>query len=353
VLEWRDYGPDYSFDAIRHEWDHLLEASWATPFQTREWLTSWAEATRQPLHLWTYWLGHHLVGLWPHVVSTRWLTTMRTAGTGPSDYQHPLIHGGAQETVSAQLASHWHGVAESCLIDLPQIRNGVLTVEPGTAWPQAGCPIVPLPSTFDEFLKSLGKSLRQDVNEGQGSRLAKRRLTLRQTSSADWRQGWEILLDLHGRRWKKRWMPGAFGTRQTRALHERWLSRAVPKGYATIYWLEQDGRPVGAIYTMRMNGQLFFYQSGIEPDLKGFSPGSILLGEAVRQAIEEGCTVLDMMRGLEGYKMRWKPSRIEANSRYVIAHGLEGRASRAIQRARFSVEQYLRRTIGKEGVVTQ
>ena len=48
-----------------------------------------------------------------------------------------------------------------------------------------------------------------------------------------------------------------------------------------------------------------YYLSGYDPDLEKLSIGNILVAHAIEQAVRDGATTFDFLRGAEEYKYRW------------------------------------------------
>jgi CelD/BcsL family acetyltransferase involved in cellulose biosynthesis len=51
--------------------------------------------------------------------------------------------------------------------------------------------------------------------------------------------------------------------------------------------------------------RVYLYISGFDPALDRLSPGMLLVGHALEQAVNEGFATLDFLRGQEPYKYFW------------------------------------------------
>jgi len=258
--------------------------------------------------------GHDLVGLFLLCTSRTPWKALRPMGIGPSDILKPLLRPGCEHALEAIV-----GALEevSCdLIDLQQIRENDPLVEllPGFERDeQALCPVLQLPPTFEEYLKTLGKSLRYDVNKG-----LKAELRVEDSHDEDSAlRNLDVFLELHARRWRKRGLPGAFGLPKVKRFQQDFVRRAGAEGMLRLQTLWQEGQPIGALYAMQAGNGTFFYQSGFDPGAGKVSPGTILVARSIRRAIEEGCTNFDFLRGAEPYKMRWKPTLTVSNIRLM------------------------------------
>jgi CelD/BcsL family acetyltransferase involved in cellulose biosynthesis len=58
-------------------------------------------------------------------------------------------------------------------------------------------------------------------------------------------------------------------------------------------------------YNLSAKGRVHAYLSGFDPQWSRFSPGAVLLGYSIRQAIEEGAIEFDFLRRPEPFKYAW------------------------------------------------
>ncbi|RYG42829.1 GNAT family N-acetyltransferase [bacterium] len=329
------------FGTFRSEWRALADrAPVATPFQTPEWAETWLRWYGKGLRPFALEMreGDDLVGVFPLVRSHSPWRAMRTIGTGPSDYLHPLAEAGKEAEVAREIRN-WMGERRG-LIDLHQVREDMpLGDEPG-GLDQAVCLVLDLPGTYDDYLKTLGKSLRYDAR-----RLDKLPVEIKTGREID------VFLDLHTRRWRKRGLPGAFLGRAT-GFHREWTTVAEREGWLRMTVLRHEGNAVGALYGMTMGRTSYYYQAGFDPEAKAISPGTLLVAHAIRTAIEEGANVFDFMRGDEPYKRRWKPTRELHNRRFLrTGPGPVAKAGEVWNRQGFRLENRVRARLEGRGLL--
>jgi CelD/BcsL family acetyltransferase involved in cellulose biosynthesis len=101
-------------------------------------------------------------------------------------------------------------------------------------------------------------------------------------------------------------------------------------GQLLIQVLDIDGIPAAAEYQFSGGRTLYAYQSGIDPERLGLSPGQVIMVAMVRWAIAYGYQAFDLMRGNEPYKAHWRakphdcleirivPSRIAPQLRHSV-----------------------------------
>jgi CelD/BcsL family acetyltransferase involved in cellulose biosynthesis len=73
-----------------------------------------------------------------------------------------------------------------------------------------------------------------------------------------------------------------------------------------------------------MKGRAYYYGGGFDPSAAAYSPGSLVVGEAIRYAAAEGCVEFHFLRGEEAYKRLWG-CRARQNHRLIAASSTAGR----------------------------
>ena len=322
-------GPSF-METLREEWDDLLLAApTATPFSTREWISTWWKfygTGRKPLAVEVR-EGKDLVGLFPLSISSGPWRTLRAMGTGPSDYLHPLAREGFETTLATALAPALRELKGVDLIDLHGIREDQPLSSISTH-DQARCLVLDLPPTYDAFLASLGKSLRYDVRRLDNSPFKEGKATIQNYPPGDLAEGMDVLLELHRARWRAKRLPGAFVGRLV-PFQRAWTAEAAARGWLWLSVLRVEGTPIGALYAMTVGKQVFYYQAGFAPTEGSISPGTLLVAHTIRRAIEEGKSRFDFLRGDEDYKRRWKPQNAFVDRRAVIALNARGKVGAA------------------------
>lgn len=356
------------------EWAGKLQGPWqelaaacpvATPFQTWEWQSLWFRhfgGSKSP-HVWTQYDGADLVGLYPMVRASGIWRSLRPMGCGPSDYLQPIMRPGYEGRVAEALAGYLCGLPQVDLVDLHQLRETqeLAVIHAGTSHDgglvlgQAACLVLDLPHKYDDYVASLSKSLRYDVRRldklaGAGGSVVVESPDPHDAQAVQ--AAMDVLFDCHKRRWRKRGLPGAFLGSKTQRFHYHWAETAARNDWMRVSLLRFDGRYVGAIYAMAFGKTAYFYQSGFDPVQGSISPGTLLVAHTIRQAIEEGRTSFDFMRGDEPYKRRWKPQHTFRNLRVLVAaKGWRGRSASAWNSAGFRIESRLRARLEGRGLI--
>jgi CelD/BcsL family acetyltransferase involved in cellulose biosynthesis len=342
---------------LEKPWKELLAASpSATPFQTWEWQSIWWKyyaKARKPVILGVY-EGNDLVGLMPLMISRAPWRTLRAMSSGAADYLHPLARSGYEGLVAEQLVGYMQEAEGFDLIDLHQLRETLPLAQlapQGKVLYQATCLVLDLPTSFDEYLSSIGKSLRFDVRKLDKELFTSGRATIEDVDEEGLTRGLDCFFQTHRERWRKRGLPGAFIGTKSERFHGEWARAAQRNGWLWLSVLHLDEQPIGTIYAMRLAKACYYYQAGFSPNASAVSPGSLLVGHTIRRAINEGLNTFDFLRGDEPYKRRWKPQHEYRNLR-VLAPGknVRGKIGQAWNDAGNRVESKVRARLEGRGL---
>jgi CelD/BcsL family acetyltransferase involved in cellulose biosynthesis len=317
---------------LRGEWHDLLARSGAGAnglALTPEWLLAWwrefGGLGGRRLRLAVLRRGPRLVGLAPLLSRRAWyppgipFRRLEMLGTGEpeadsicSDYLNVIVERGAEAEVAAALT---RAAAGRRLGDWDEI---VLTRLDGddpmtAALAAAGlatqrrsldeAPYIPLPATWDDYLKRLDRKKRYLVRHSHDEFVAwagaDRRLG-RATTADGLARGKRALVALHHERWQG---GGSFRSPRFLRFHDTMMDWRLREGGLELLTLYARGEPAAALYGLVWDGKVYFYQCGRKLDVpKNVRPGGILIGLAIRAAIEAGRREFDFLGGSATYK---------------------------------------------------
>jgi CelD/BcsL family acetyltransferase involved in cellulose biosynthesis len=354
------------FRDLREEWTGLLAASDADNlFLSWEWLYTWWThlAGSRRLFLLAARSEGELIGLAPLAVtpgrraSLAPLSSLAFLGTGSvgSDYLDLIAARGREVEARNALAAHLCGQPRA--LALSNVRRtssaAAALVEhlAGRGWrcaerPTDVCPFIPLHGlSWASYLSSLTAHHRSNFRRRLGN--LERAFDVRferADSEAARAVALDVLLDLHRRRWHGRGGSTAFYSDALRAFHHAWSQVALDCGWLRLFALRLDGHPVGAIYGFRYRETFGFYQIGFDPAYARHGVGQVMVGLAIKSAIEEGAAEFDFLHGDERYKFDWARQVRELAHLQAYAPGargrihgrlaaLDGRARRLVHRA--------------------
>ena len=320
-----------------HDWDRLSNG---VPFRSWAWSSIWwkhygaaptgSRRVSQLYVLAVFDNDEQLVGLapWYTDYSAGQGLVVRWLGSGEvcSDYLAVLCVPGTEEQVTATLADFLteKGLADANdpdrwdLLELTGFdaqERSVLSLadqlaERGNSVhrrPGPNCWHIPLPTTWDDYLKTLSKNHRSLIRRLCRRVLDTDRVRIRMVESLeDLPQALAILIDLHQKRWQDRGEPGCFASPRFEAFHREVSAALLLGGQLALCWLELDGTPVAVEYGVRGAGVFYGYQAGIDPDRRADEPGRLLHAAMLRWGIQQGFLWYDLLRGDEPYKAHWR-----------------------------------------------
>lgn len=300
---------------LHSAWLRLWQrAPHATPFEHPSWLIEWWHQF-QPGRLCSValWEDERLLALSPaYIEQSHTHRRLLPLGLGISDYldvlvdpDQPAVGGALCEAVWATRVD-WD-VWE--LEELPPWASALALPAPVAAeegvQPQSTCPILPLSADTSSFGGSVPKPQLRNVRLAR-NRFERRGVISVETVGAEHTPRFlDELERLHALRWQGRGEAGVLADSRVTAFHRAVLPRLLRGGLASCLTLAFDGQVIGAIYLLRRNTETFAYLQGFDPGFAFESPGTLLVAEAIAEAIRDGCSRFHFLRGQEAYKYVW------------------------------------------------
>jgi CelD/BcsL family acetyltransferase involved in cellulose biosynthesis len=311
---------------MRSEWDALMDASDAGPFNAWEWIYPWCRRIapdRRPLVLTARDRTGTLVGLMPlgfelcHVLGRQVgrLSFLGETYVG-SDYLDVVARRGMEEPVTRAFA---HGLREMHggwdVLDLVDLREDSLTVKVlRETFPELEvrvteryvCPYETFRprDPFELFLKRTGRRdnylrRRKWLEKQEGYRIER-------TEAPGALAGpMADFFRLHSARWAAEGGSQGIQSHEVEAFHRDATQFLAERGLLRLYTMKVGGRAVASVYGLIYRDTFIYYQSGYDPEWRNRSVGLVLVGETFKDAIEGGLRHYDFLRGTEAYKSDW------------------------------------------------
>ncbi len=343
-------------ERLRGQWDSLLERVPQAPiFLTPEWMLGWWEIYGAGAALFLIAVHHEdrLIGLLPCYISGPALRKsdpfphqLRLLGSTAvcSDHLDGLAEPGMEGPVTAawqqaikEHQSAWESV-EFADLDQEGLLYQAIKREPkawgqGLSWSERSgdiCPYITLPGSWTEYLSSLSPKTRREIRHDRRALDKVGSVTVRAVTEPDEVEAaMAVFIGLHQLRREHLGDQGSFAD----AAYERFhliVSRGMAeRGRLRLWFLNVDGNPAAARYQFAYRGRVHDYLPGHDPKWHKFSVGLVLLSHCVEYAILNKDQQIDLLRGAEGYKLRWA-----AYSRQQVTLT----ATRPMTRARMAVK---------------
>ncbi len=312
-----------SFLALEREWNDLLNRSRTdTIFLTWQWQKTWWDFLGQKAELCTVTVrdGEELVGLAPLYTLPSNNGPRRLCligGVEVSDYLDIIVASGREEIVYKAL---WEFLTEEHsypwdIIDLHNLPAASLarTTMPTLALqtegvqttmePEDVCPIINLPSSWEEYLSLLNKKQRHEVR--RKIRKANKEAVVRWYYVQDEKalqSEIEDFIRLHEKSGRQK---RAFMDARMQSFFQAIARSIFEPGWLRLYFLLVNGVKAAAVLCFDYNDSILVYNSGYDPQLNpSLSTGTVLLAYCIQHAIQKGRRVFDFLRGDEEYKYR-------------------------------------------------
>ena len=320
---------DATFDALRPEWESLLERSpTRTLFNTWAWLRCWWEhyGAGRRLAIVVAREGAVARGILPLMVEReRWkrlvpFRTLRLLGDGSfdSDYLDFLIPVSDGPRV---VEDFWRflfsepglrfDLVRICEMPTTSPHYGVLRSLLDTSGARVreqrmGAVFTRLPSNWDAYVASLKPRMRTKVRSLKRHLEEEHTVGIRRASTPE-----EInaaltsLFELHELRWKGRGQRGVFADPRKRAFYREMSHRFGDRGWLRLHTLDVDGCPVAHQHCVAHEGVLYLLQEGYDPAWEDHGVGNILRSLVLEESVREGLHTYDFLGGVTQHKLSW------------------------------------------------
>lgn len=326
-------GEHAEFDALADAWDDL----WArtpstTPFQTHAWTSAWARAyvAAGQLAVVTVWDDEVLVAAAAlHRVRRGPIGLLAPLGGQLSDHTDVLLDPRVPDA-GPRLVQALLQVPGWQVLDLPEVLPGAAAQDWATAWPgpvrraaasvNLQLPALPVTDVLARVPGRTAGTLRRKLRRIE-------RLGVQRTEVAPGALPRAVpeLIRLHEAQWAgRRGNPEHLTARFRRHLVEA-LAPMIERGQAVFVEYRLDGELVASEIDLVGHRQLSYYLAGISPSLRQHIDTAVLLVDgALERATRLGKEEYSFLRGLEDYKLRWRPDEVAATRIMLARPGLLG-----------------------------
>jgi CelD/BcsL family acetyltransferase involved in cellulose biosynthesis len=302
-------------EALAPAWQDLWEqAPAATPFHAPAWLIPWwREVGGGELRVIAARRDGRLVGLLPmylqHEADGGKLLPL---GVAISDYLDGLFDQDCGPDVAEAMLRRLADRNDWRCCELHPLRPGtplldarmplgctdqVLAFEP--------CLVVEIPAGARELSDVLPRKIRANLRSFRRRAEQSGEVSFETATTATVSGFLDALFRLHEARWRQRGQPGVLADPAIRRFHRVAAPLLLNAGLLRLHVLRLDDRIIAALYVLRARRVAWIYLIGFDPDLDLISPGTLVFGYSIQQAMGENALEVDFLRGRERYKYFW------------------------------------------------
>jgi CelD/BcsL family acetyltransferase involved in cellulose biosynthesis len=304
-----------AFEALEPEWRTLHARASGHPFAHPAWFATWLRhygTACAPVFLSfrTDADDSELVGV--VALDARSEEAESLGAPDVQDYAAPLVLPGYEAAVAAGLCE-WLDedlTPAAVLWGLPAaapFTSACPDAADGMGWacaeePEAVCPALALPATFEEYVAALPKHERHELRRKLRNLEAAGTVAFESftTPEAALGQLETFATLMRASRPDKE----AFLTPAREAFFRNLVAAFTAEGLLALERLTLDGVPVAALLTFRTAGTAWLYNSGYDPAFASLAVGLLSKALSIREAIARGDHTFDFLRGDEEYKRR-------------------------------------------------
>jgi CelD/BcsL family acetyltransferase involved in cellulose biosynthesis len=306
-------------DFQRRDWSELVASDpAATFFHTPSYLKLyWEEFGEQAEHLLMAFAEDASGGQVGAVAFERFGDVLRfLGGTEVTDYMGPVAREGSHDAVAKELMAALGGRddwTQADLRGLPKDSGWVhrltdaaaaqgMTVEERPD--QNGvAPYIRLPESWEDYLASLPSKMRHEIKrkarkletEGGAFRVVR-------STAASLDADLDRFVELHR---SSEGPKGVFMQPGMEIFFRRLGEEFLPQDVFRLNFVDVGGVKVAGTIGFEFGDRSYLYNSAFDHAWKRLSPGTVLVAEDIREAIEAGCSVFDLLKGDYSYKYRF------------------------------------------------
>jgi CelD/BcsL family acetyltransferase involved in cellulose biosynthesis len=319
---------------LKDDWNNLLQDNQSnTIFLTWEWLNAWWEVFRdgRKLAILAFWDKDELIGIAPflqrkarhfYILSYNRIEFLASGEDEEdeicSEYLNIITKKGKEEEVVNAMVEYFeknNSWDEIILNELSadNINTKVLIdkLKKSTLFysvKEQGCSYyIDLPDSWSDMLKRLSANFRYKINRDKKLLGQKGEVNFKVVKEyKDLERIFDRLVFLHQKRWNMIGKSGSFASNKFNQFHKRIMQGLFDKDLLRLSFLEFNDEVIAVFYDFVYNNNIYFYQSGFEPDFdRKIAIGHVLRAYCLENYINEGKKEYDFLKGDTGYKAQW------------------------------------------------
>lgn len=180
------------------------------------------------------------------------------------------------------------------------------------------CPYISLPDSYDLLSQSLSRNMRENLKRKTKRIENNNGMHFSAFKDGAIEENVDKLFILHNSRYKSKKInsgsESSFSGNGVRRFHYDIAFNFLKKDWLKLYFLNLGRETIACLYAFKYKSNLFYYQSGLNPEWSSWGLGTALFGYAIKDSINDGLEEFHYLRGNESYKSRWtKTAKITKN----------------------------------------
>jgi CelD/BcsL family acetyltransferase involved in cellulose biosynthesis len=300
--------------ALVPEWSALWRRiPETTPFQSPAWLKPWWDIFA-PGRLCTVAVREEnvLIGLAPLYLESGPLgLRLLPVGIGISDYCDVLVETDRADVAGALMAAIVK-MAPWEIFELTELTCDAAALKLPAPAPlktimsdASAAPVLPLPENMEKLSETVPRLRLQQLRRARNGAARRGEVAIVVGDVDNAEAVLQELIRMNNARWNAAGSAGVFSDKRVGEFHAAAIPGLMEAGLVRLYALMIGNRIAAVYYGFIHRGRAYAYLGGFEQDLADESPGLIVMGHAIEQAIREGAREFHFLRGEEAYKFEW------------------------------------------------
>jgi CelD/BcsL family acetyltransferase involved in cellulose biosynthesis len=311
------------FLELKDDWNQLLSLTNNDVFSTWEWLSIWWKyygASKKLMIL----LAHEdneIIGIAPLMFSPKKFFGVKKGiiefigakdlHSGYNDFIIVRNHNKCIKEFIKHLNCHSFNWVYSRLIDIPDTSPNLQNLTPFSVKTDIAheCLSVPLPHSFDLFLKQIQKRARKSFKTKYNRLINEFEVNFVDYSALNLvSYGMDSVFDLHQRRWKvKGGFEGMFANPRFKDFSLDIANSFSKKEWLGLYGIEISGNPIAVSYGFIYKNKYYSNISGINSNFLDYDIGILLRFLIMEKCINKKIFEYDFLWGNDIWKRRFRP----------------------------------------------
>lgn len=202
-------------------------------------------------------------------------------------------------------------------------------------------PYVDLTGGYDSYVGAMSKKKRYNLSRERKILCEEHKAEfLRMNSAESLATAIDTLFDLHAKRAQDKGLSSNFTGPSTIKFHQLLGTRLVESGRVRLYLLKIGQEVIATVYGFLLHREFAFYQTGLDPAWKKYSPGKVMISIVLEDLAAQGVSLFDFLGGGDEYKQFWATGSRKMDSFIVfnkttagVANFLSFQAKRGAKRA--------------------